>query len=114
MRNSRIQAWMQRGAGPAVLIIVLVAFGGWRSSAQQAGSPAGNGCAVNNGGCAAGVACKDGPKPETWTCGDSCPPGFTGSPETGCLDVNECAVNNGGCHRLSACRNTPGSRTCSS
>lgn len=42
----------------------------------------------------------------------SCEPGYSGSPETGCVDVNECAVSNGGCHRLTACENTPGSRTC--
>jgi hypothetical protein len=43
----------------------------------------------------------------------TCEPGYTGSPETGCVDVNECAVSNGGCHRLTACENTAGSRTCS-
>ena len=42
----------------------------------------------------------------------SCEPGYSGSPETGCVDVNECAVSNGGCHRLTACENTPGSRSC--
>lgn len=42
----------------------------------------------------------------------ACEPGYSGSPETGCVDVNECAVSNGGCHRLTACENTPGSRTC--
>jgi hypothetical protein len=42
----------------------------------------------------------------------ACEPGFSGSPETGCVDVNECAVSNGGCHRLTGCENTPGSRTC--
>jgi hypothetical protein len=41
-----------------------------------------------------------------------CAPGFSGSPETGCIDVNECAISNGGCHRLTGCENTPGSRTC--
>jgi hypothetical protein len=41
-----------------------------------------------------------------------CEPGYSGSPEAGCVDVNECAVSNGGCHRLTACENTPGSRTC--
>ena len=41
-----------------------------------------------------------------------CPPGFTGSPDTKCVDVNECAVRNGGCNKLAACVNTPGSRTC--
>jgi len=42
----------------------------------------------------------------------ACEPGYSGSPEAGCVDVNECAVSNGGCHRLTACENTPGSRTC--
>jgi hypothetical protein len=42
----------------------------------------------------------------------TCEPGFSGSPETGCVDVNECAVSNGGCHRLTSCENTPGARTC--
>lgn len=41
-----------------------------------------------------------------------CPAGFSGSPETKCVDVNECAVRNGGCNKLVACINTPGSRTC--
>jgi EGF domain-containing protein/HYR domain-containing protein len=101
------------GIGTGVVLGVIM-FGTWHSSAQHAGNPAGSPCAVNNGGCADGVACKDGATPGTWQCGDSCPPGFTGSPATGCVDINECAVNNGGCHLLSSCRNTPGSRTCSS
>jgi EGF domain/HYR domain len=46
--------------------------------------------------------------------GDACAPGFSGSPETGCLDVNECATDNGGCSRFARCNNTPGSRTCGS
>jgi EGF domain-containing protein len=114
MNGSRIERWVSCSTAVAVVLVVLGVAGVWQSSAQQAASPAGSPCAVNNGGCAAGVVCKDGPKPGTWQCGDSCPPGFTGSPETGCVDVNECLVNNGGCHKLSACRNTPGSRTCSS
>lgn len=97
-----------------LIVLIAVALGAWQSFAQQSAAPAGNPCAVNNGGCAAGVECKAGATPGAWLCGDSCPPGFTGSPATGCVDVNECAVNNGGCHKLSACRNTPGSRTCSS
>jgi hypothetical protein len=96
-----------------VVLVVGLAVGAWRSSAQQPAQPAGNPCAVNNGGCAADVACKGGSTPGSWLCGDSCPPGFSGSPQTGCVDVNECAIANGGCHKLSACRNTPGSRTCS-
>jgi hypothetical protein len=115
MRCCELNRWTVRSlAGLAIVILLGLAAGAWHSSAQQAAAPAGNPCAVNNGGCAAGVACKEGPTPGKWQCGDSCPPGFTGSPQTGCADVNECAVNNGGCHKLSACRNTPGSRTCSS
>jgi hypothetical protein len=106
---------LRRPAGVGlVLVFVSLAATAWHSSAQQAAAPAGNPCAVNNGGCAEGAACKEGPTAGAWTCGDSCPPGFTGSPAAGCVDVNECAVNNGGCHKLSACRNTKGSRTCSS
>ena len=41
-----------------------------------------------------------------------CEPGFSGSPDTKCVDVNECAVSNGGCHRLTGCENTAGSREC--
>jgi hypothetical protein len=41
-----------------------------------------------------------------------CPAGFSGSPDTKCVDVNECAVRNGGCNKLAACVNTPGARTC--
>ena len=103
-----------RHAAGIDLVVLAALAGAWHSSAQQTAATAGNPCAVNNGGCAEGVACKEGAKPGTWQCGDSCPPGFTGSPATGCVDVNECAVNNGGCHKLSACRNTAGSRTCSS
>ena len=114
MNGSGIQRWVSYSTAVAAVLVVLGAAGVWQSSAQQAASPAGSPCAVNNGGCPSGVVCLDGPKPGTWRCGESCPPGFTGSPETGCVDVNECLVNNGGCHRLSACRNTPGSRTCSS
>lgn len=115
MRCCELKRWTGRSLGGLAIVVLLgLAAGAGPSSAQQAAAPAGSPCAVNNGGCAAGVACKEGPAPGTWQCGDSCPPGFTGSPQTGCVDVNECAVNNGGCHKLSACRNTPGSRTCSS
>jgi hypothetical protein len=97
----------------SMVLAASLAIGAWRSSAQQPAQSAGSPCAVNNGGCGEGVACKEGPTPGAWLCGNSCPPGFTGSPQTGCVDVDECAIANGGCHKLSACRNTPGSRTCS-
>ena len=45
---------------------------------------------------------------------DECAPGFSGSPEKGCVDVNECKTYNGGCSRLAMCVNTAGSRTCGS
>ena len=107
-------SWAVRSvAGVGFVAMLTLGASAWRSSAQQATSMAGNPCAINNGGCAAGVTCQVGAKPGTWQCGDSCPPGFTGTPATGCVDINECTVNNGGCHKLSACRNTPGSRTCS-
>jgi hypothetical protein len=53
-----------------------------------------------------------GPPQAAATKSGACEPGYSGSPEAGCVDVNECAVSNGGCHRLTACDNTPGSRTC--
>jgi hypothetical protein len=106
-----LHSWTVRSAAGIFLLAILAfAANTWQSSAQQA---AASPCATNNGGCAAGVACKETGAGK-WQCGDSCPPGFSGSPATGCVDVNECAVGNGGCHKLSACRNTPGSRTCSS
>ena len=82
-----IPRWMgQSLVGLAVVLSLTAVFGA--SSPQQpatATSPAGNG---------------------------ACPAGFSGSPETGCVDVDECAAYNGGCHALTACENTPGSRAC--
>ena len=63
---------------------------------------------------AAGARQSPAQQPAAAAGASACPPGHTGSPATGCVDVNECALNNGGCHKLSACRNTPGSRTCGS
>ncbi|HET7698179.1 MAG TPA: calcium-binding EGF-like domain-containing protein [Vicinamibacterales bacterium] len=63
---------------------------------------------VTGGAAATDEAQTAGPAAKT----GGCEPGYSGSPETGCVDVNECAVSNGGCHRLTACENTPGSRTC--
>ena len=49
--------------------------------------------------------------PGSRTCGD-CPAGFSGTGETGCVDVNECEIQNGGCDPRTECVNTAGSRTC--
>lgn len=65
-------------------------------------------CAVDNGGCGAGVACLEGPAKAF--CG-ACPAGYTAA-GTKCEDVNECATDNGGCDPRTGCRNTPGSRIC--
>jgi hypothetical protein len=48
---------------------------------------------------------------DTFTCGP-CKSGFSGTPETGCLDIDECLSNNGGCDSHATCTNTPGSRLC--
>jgi hypothetical protein len=62
-------------------------------------------------GAAAATSVQGAPPAQAAKAG-ACEPGYSGSPETGCVDVNECAVSNGGCHRLTSCENTPGSRTC--
>jgi hypothetical protein len=67
-------------------------------------------CATNNGNCGTGVQCRN--VPGAWRCGENCPPGFSGTPDTGCVDINECSTANGRCDPLTRCRNTPGSRTC--
>jgi hypothetical protein len=81
---------LQSVAGIFVVLLLNLAFGASAPSAQQKA--------------AVGVSETDP---------TSCAPGFSGSPQTGCVDVDECAVYNGGCNRLAACENTPGSRTCS-
>jgi hypothetical protein len=65
-------------------------------------------CAVDNGGCGAGVACFEGPTKAF--CG-ACPTGYK-TAGTKCEDINECVTNNGGCDPRTSCRNTPGSRMC--
>jgi hypothetical protein len=96
--------------GVALVAALNVAFGASTSVTPQApAASAVNECATNNGGCGA-AECVD--TTTGWLCGDACPPGFTGTPQSGCIDVNECAVNNGGCDNLTQCRNVPGSRTC--
>jgi hypothetical protein len=85
----------------AVVLLMAFAVGAWRSSAQQSAQPAGDPCAVNNGGCAAGVGCKQGSTPGchklsacrntpgSRTC-STCPKDFAGDGYVGCFDVNEC------------------------
>lgn len=41
-----------------------------------------------------------------------CGPGYTGTPEKGCVDINECLVSNGECDPQTKCTNTPGGRRC--
>lgn len=81
---------LQSLAGIALVLLLNLLFGAAAPLARQAGQ--------------IGVSPTD---PTT------CAPGFSGSPQTGCVDVDECAAYNGGCNRLAACENTPGSRTCS-
>jgi hypothetical protein len=85
---TRIPRWtVQSLAGIGLVLALSAAFGASAPVTPQSPAPA---------------AAQDG----------TCPMGFSGSPEKGCVDVNECAVYNGGCNRLAACVNTPGSRTC--
>lgn len=81
----------QSSIGVAIILALTTAFGAGAAPSSQTAAPA-----------PAAAAAKDG----------LCPPGFTGSPATKCVDVNECAVRNGGCNKLAACINTAGSRTC--
>jgi hypothetical protein len=80
---------VQSVAGVAVVLSLNLVFGAERQSAPPS------------------------PAPQAVTADGRCAPGFTGSPEKGCVDVNECLVDNGGCSKLSACMNTKGSRECS-
>jgi hypothetical protein len=93
MSTITIPRWITQSAIGIALVLALTAvFGAGASPGpNQTAAPA-----------VAAAAAKDG----------VCPPGFSGSPDTKCVDVNECAVRNGGCNRLAACVNTPGSRTC--
>jgi hypothetical protein len=93
MSNITIPRWITQSIIGIALVLGLTAVFGAGASpvVSQTAAPA-----------ASPAAAKDG----------MCPAGFTGSPETKCVDVNECAVRNGGCHKLAACINTPGSRTC--
>lgn len=85
--------WMTQSiVGVAIVLALATVFGTGVSPADPAAVPA----------AVAAVPAGEG----------LCPAGFTGSPDTKCVDVNECAVRNGGCNKLSACTNTPGSRTC--
>jgi hypothetical protein len=90
MPISRIPRWIAQSAIGICLLISLTAVFGASEPSQKAPAKAATIAAVN------GV----------------CPAGYSGSAETGCVDVDECAAYNGGCHMLTACENTPGSRTC--
>jgi len=90
MPISRIPRWISQSAIAICLLISLTAVFGASEPSQKAPAKAATVGAVN------GV----------------CPAGYSGSAETGCVDVDECAAYNGGCHMLTACENTPGSRTC--
>jgi hypothetical protein len=92
MSTFTIPRWVHQSVIGISLVVTLTAvFGaGMPPEVDQNAAPA------------AAAAAKDG----------LCPAGFTGSPETKCVDVNECAVRNGGCNKLAACINTPGARTC--
>lgn len=41
-----------------------------------------------------------------------CGPGYTSTPDKGCVDINECLQGNGECDPQTKCTNTPGNRTC--
>ena len=90
MLISRIPRWISQSAIGIGLLMSLTAVFGASEPSQKAPAKAATVAAVN------GV----------------CPAGYSGSAETGCVDVDECAAYNGGCHMLTACENTPGSRTC--
>ena len=126
MRVGRIPGWMVQsvlGVGMVVALNLLVNVSA--PLAQQGAAPTcaaglepdGSGgckdvdeCAFENGGCEESIKCvntKGG-----WTCGENCPPGFTGTPEAGCVDINECSARNGYCDPLSQCFNIAGGREC--
>ena len=90
MPISRIPRWISQSAIAICALISLTAVFAASEASQKAPAKAATIAAVN------GV----------------CPAGYSGSAETGCVDVDECAAYNGGCHMLTACENTPGSRTC--
>jgi hypothetical protein len=92
MATPRLPRWiLQSAVGSAVVLSLNLVFGAQAPPAATTAAPA------QASASAAG----------------KCEPGFTGSPEKGCVDINECAVDNGGCSPLAACMNTKGSRECS-
>ncbi len=91
MSNTQVPRWiLQSFVGVGLVLTLSVAFGASAPVERQSQAPA------------TVAAAADG----------TCPTGYSGSAEKGCVDVNECATYNGGCNRLAACQNTPGSRTC--
>jgi hypothetical protein len=55
----------------------------------------------NNGGCDPLTVCV--PITTTSRFCSGCPNGFSGTGETGCVNINECATNNGGCDTQTTC-----------
>lgn len=62
----------------------------------------------NNGGCDILTTCIAGTGLNNRTC-SKCPRYYTGTGETGCIDINECVSNNGGCDPITNCTNRIGS-----
>lgn len=80
--------------------------GSAESNAIGSGGSVGGPCAVDNGGCGAGVSCQATASGAA-QCGD-CQAGQTGTPPR-CVDVDECSTNNGGCDALTSCANAAAS-----
>src|SRR5258706_3839164 len=86
----RVPRWVTQSAIGVCLLISLTAVFGASTPSQKTPAKAATVAAVNG----------------------ACPAGYSGSAETGCIDVDECAAYNGGRHMFTACENTAGSRKC--
>lgn len=106
MTRVRVPTWVAQSVIGVLLVAGLnLLVSAPESFAQQ--TPAAT-CAANNGGCAAGMTCFDGPA--SVFCG-YCPSGYTTNGKR-CEDVNECATDNGGCGAGVQCANVPGGWRC--